>query len=58
MGMHVLVHIEEGRAASKSPHLKFGYFLSMSQQAVSADIIPKSQLLEYFPRKQKEQSHK
>jgi hypothetical protein len=32
--------IAEGRAASKSPHLKFGYFLSMSQQAVSADIIP------------------
>jgi hypothetical protein len=33
--------IEEGRAASKSPHKKFGYFLSMSQQAaVSADIIP------------------
>ncbi len=33
---------EEGRAASKSPHLKFGYFLSMSQQAASADIIPTS----------------
>ncbi len=31
--------IEEGRAASKSPHLKFGYFLSISQQGVSADII-------------------
>jgi hypothetical protein len=31
--------IEEGRAASKSPHEKFGYFLSISQQAVSADII-------------------
>jgi hypothetical protein len=31
--------IEEGRAASKSPHYKFGYFLSFSQQAVSADII-------------------
>jgi hypothetical protein len=31
--------IEEGRAASKSPHQKFGYFLSMSQQADSADII-------------------
>jgi hypothetical protein len=25
-------------AASKSPHYKFGYFLSISQQAVSADI--------------------
>ncbi len=31
--------IEEGRAASKSPHWKFGYFLSVSQQGVSADII-------------------
>jgi hypothetical protein len=31
--------IEEGRAASKSPHLKSGYFLSMSSQADSADII-------------------
>jgi hypothetical protein len=31
--------IEEGRAASKSPHKKFGYFRSISQQAVSADII-------------------
>jgi hypothetical protein len=27
---------------SKNPYLKFGYFLSMSQQAVSADIIPNS----------------
>jgi hypothetical protein len=26
------VAIEEGRAASKSPHKKFGYFLSMAQQ--------------------------
>ncbi len=34
--------IEEVRAASKSPHLKFGYFLSMSQHAVSADTIPNS----------------
>jgi hypothetical protein len=34
--------IEEGRAASKSPHYKFGYFLSVSEQAVSADIIPNS----------------
>jgi hypothetical protein len=34
--------IEEGRAASKSPHYKFGYFLYMSQQAVSANIIPNS----------------
>jgi hypothetical protein len=34
--------IEEGRAASKSPHQKFGYFLSVSQQGVSADIIQNS----------------
>ncbi len=35
--------IEEGRAASKVLiKKKFGYFLSMSQQAVSADIIPNS----------------
>jgi hypothetical protein len=32
--------IEKGRVASKSPHLKFGYFLSISQQEVSADITP------------------
>ncbi len=34
--------IEEGRAASKSPHKKFVYFLSISQQGVSADIIQNS----------------
>jgi hypothetical protein len=28
--------------ASKSSHYKFGYFLFISQQAVSADIIPNS----------------
>ncbi len=44
--------IEEGRAASKSPHEKFGYFLSLSQQGVSADIIQK---LKTSPQKQKEQ---
>jgi hypothetical protein len=33
-----VLYIEEGRAASKSPHYKFGCFLSISQQAVSADI--------------------
>jgi hypothetical protein len=33
-----LTPIEEGRAASKRPPYKFGYFLSISQQAVSADI--------------------
>jgi hypothetical protein len=41
--------IEEGRAASKSPHQKFGYFLSISQPAVSADIF-KIQLCRH-PRK-------
>jgi hypothetical protein len=41
--------IEEGRAASKSPHLKFGYFL-MSQQAVSADIIPNSAVGIFSPK--------
>ncbi len=38
------VPIEEGRAASKSPHEKFGYFFAIHQQAVSADIT-KFQLL-------------
>ncbi len=49
--------IEEGRAASKSPHSKFGYFLSISQQGVSADII-QIQLFETSPQKQKEQRQK
>jgi hypothetical protein len=43
---------EEGRAASKSPHLKFGYFLSMSQQAVSADFIPNSAVEIFTPKKE------
>jgi hypothetical protein len=47
------VIIEEGRAASKSPHKKFGYFLSMSQQAVFADTF-QIHLWVYFPQKQKE----
>jgi hypothetical protein len=34
--------IEEGRSESKSPHLKFGYFLSISQQVVSADLTKNS----------------
>jgi hypothetical protein len=34
--------MEEGRAASKSYFKKFGYFLSMTQQAVSAVIIQNS----------------
>jgi len=40
--------IEEGKAASKSLHQKFGYFLSTSQQAVSPISF----------QKQKEQGHK
>ncbi len=35
----ILYIIEEGRAASKSPHKKFGYFIFVSQQGVAADII-------------------
>jgi hypothetical protein len=46
--------IEEGRAASKSPQSKFGYFLSMSQQAVSLDII----FVGIISSKQYEQRHK
>ncbi len=42
IGASLLFVIEEGRAASKSPHRKFGYFLSLSQQGVSADIIQNS----------------
>ncbi len=52
-----VLSIEEGRAGSKSPHQKFGYFLSMSQQAVSAESF-QIQLLECFPQKQKEQRQK
>jgi hypothetical protein len=44
------VFIEEGRAASKSPHEKFGYFLSKSQQAVSANNIPNSAVVIYSPK--------
>jgi hypothetical protein len=39
--------IEEGRAASKSTHYKFGYFLSISQQAVSA-VITKNSAIAIF----------
>jgi hypothetical protein len=42
--------IEEGRAASKSPHYKFGHFLYMSQQAVSANIIPYSAVGIFSPK--------
>jgi hypothetical protein len=48
--------IEKGRAASKSPHKKFGYFLSMSQQAVSVAFIS-NPAVEYFPQ-DLEQRHK
>jgi hypothetical protein len=43
-----LATIEEGRAASKSPHYKFGYFLSISQQGVSADIIQNSAVRKFM----------
>jgi hypothetical protein len=39
--------IEEGRAASK---VKFGYFLSMPQPGVSADVIPNSDFWNIFPK--------
>jgi hypothetical protein len=44
------VTIEEGRAASKSPHLTFGYFLSTSRQEVSADIIQNSVVGNFSPK--------
>ncbi len=47
---HRLPSIEEGRAASKSPHKTFSYFLSISQQEVSADIIPKFSCLKLLPK--------
>jgi hypothetical protein len=42
--------IEEGRAASKSPHLTFGYFLSTSQQEDSADNIQNSAVGNVSPK--------
>ncbi len=42
--------IEAGRAANKSPHETFGYFLSISQQKVSADINPNSAVGNFFPK--------
>ncbi len=44
------ISIEKGKAASKSPHEKFGYFLSMSLQGVSADIIPNSAVGIFSPK--------
>ncbi len=46
---YLVYSIEEGRAASKSPHLTFGYFLSISQQDVSADIIQNSAVGNFSP---------
>jgi hypothetical protein len=45
-----MLTIEEGRAASKTRRKKFGFFLSMSQQAVSADIIPNSDVGIFSPK--------
>ncbi len=42
--------IAEGRAANKSPHYKFGHFLSISQQGVSADIIQSSAVGNFSPK--------
>ncbi len=42
--------IEEGRAESKSPNSTFGYFLFISQQEVSADIIQKSAVENFSPK--------
>jgi hypothetical protein len=43
--------VEEGRAASKSPHYyTFGYFLSISQQEVSEDIIQNSAVNNFSPK--------
>jgi hypothetical protein len=42
--------IEEGRAANKSPHYTFGYFLSTSQQEVFADIIQNSAVGNFSPK--------
>jgi hypothetical protein len=46
----IVYTIEEGRAASKSPHKKFGYFLSISQQGVSAGIIQNSAVGNFSPK--------
>jgi hypothetical protein len=50
--------IEDGRTSSKSPHYKFGYFLSMSQQVVSADIITNSFVGLFSPKTEREQRYK
>jgi hypothetical protein len=43
-------NVEEGRATSKSHHYKFGYFLSISQKKVSADIIQNSAVGKFSPK--------
>ncbi len=45
-----MLPIEEGRAASKSPHYTFVYFLSISQQEVSADINQNSAVGNFSPK--------
>jgi hypothetical protein len=47
---HLPTTIEEGRAASKRPHSKFGNFLSISQQGVSAVIIQNSAVGNFSPK--------
>jgi hypothetical protein len=49
--MDRLITIEEGRAASKSPRKKFGCFLSVSQQGVTADIMQNSAVGNFSPNK-------
>jgi hypothetical protein len=49
--------IAEGRAANKSPHYKFGHFLSISQQGVSADIIQSSAVGNFSPKTEEETAH-
>jgi hypothetical protein len=44
------LHIEEDRAARKKPHKTFSYFLSTSQQEVSADIIPNLAVRDFYPK--------
>jgi hypothetical protein len=45
--------LEEGRAESKSPNSTFGYFHSISQQEVSADIIQNSAVGNFSPKTEK-----
>ncbi len=55
----MVLNIEEGRAVSKSPHSKFGYYLSVSQQGISANVIQKKfSCWKLLPKKKKEQRQK